>query len=175
MKHKSTSNKGHHQLCFRRHIAAPLVLIIQLFKDFIKILNVLVHGFRPAIEFPVKRIKFAIEKLGARGHPHQTLTLKPKGRLQILGIYQTIVFQLDFFQCIVHGVPLRQRISLCFQTIQFVDQIDLLLALLLRTETCRRCQINGWPRGRLHIGKQVIVAHRFTVDVKLRRLLLSRR
>ena len=97
MKHETTAHERHQQLGLGRHVSATLVFVIQLLKDLVKVLNVLVDRLGPSVQFPVKRVEFTVKKLRARGYTHETLALKSERGLQALRIRQALKLALNLF------------------------------------------------------------------------------
>ena len=112
VEHEAATHQRHHKLRLWRHVSATLVLVIELLKHLVEVLDILMHRLRPAIELPVKRIKLTVKKLRACHRTHQALALKTKGCLQILGIHQAIILYLDLFECVIHGKALRKSVAL---------------------------------------------------------------
>ena len=137
MAHEATASKRHNKAHFRCHLSTVLVLIIEFLEDFIEILNILVDGLGPALEFQVKRVELIIHPLETRNEAHHHLTLKTETSLQISGIYETEIFLLNLLQTIVHCKMASDRETLCFQALELINEFHLLLLLCIRVTAGR--------------------------------------
>ena len=137
MAHEATTRKRHHKTHFRRHLSTVLVLIIEFLEDFIKILNILVNGLRPALKLQIKRVELIIHPLHARNEAHHHLTLKTETTLQISGINKAEILLLNLLETVVHCKVTSHRETLRLQALQLVNEFHLLLLLSIRI-TARR-------------------------------------
>ena len=63
MEHEAGSNHHEQEACLRRHVATPLVLVIQFLKDLIVVIHVFVNRLGPTIELSIKGIELVVHQL----------------------------------------------------------------------------------------------------------------
>ena len=152
MKHEARAHHHEQEASLGRHVALGLVLVVQLLKDLVIVVDILVDGLGPAVELPVKGVELVVHELHTRHKAHHHLTLELDGALEVAGVHEAVHFLFDFFVRIVHREALGNRESLGLETTQLVNHVGLFTALVFRRQALGRSrQLNARARGRLAI------------------------
>ena len=154
MAHEPGAGQGHDEACLRRHLAALLILVIELLENLVEVLHVFVHGLGPAVELNIERVEAAVEILDACDHAHERLALEAERGLQVARIHEPEILLFHFVEAVIHRVALRHGNTLLLEALELVEVVDLLLLFVLWVRARRCGEGDAGARGRLGVREE---------------------
>ena len=165
VEHHRGPTDHHNQLDLRRHLDLRLVLVIQLLKHAIVIIDILHHVLGPPVQLQIKGVKLVIQKLQACDTGDEHTTLKLDGPVHLDTIHHTLKLCAHLLDVAVNRQAGAGRNTLLRQAANLVQQISLLvldrlvpLTWDLRTTT---------PRLELLLAAPALVVLALLATVKL--------
>ena len=127
MEHHRGSADHHDELDLRGHLDLRLVLVVEILKDAVVVLDVLHGVLGPAVECQVEGIELVVEKLqaGHTGNEHTALELD--GALDLDTVRHPLVLGPDLLNVTVDCQTLARLDALLVQAGNLVQKVSLLV------------------------------------------------